>query len=151
VLQANYTPARKGNQIFVAGHFVGTVEGGIFKKAIKFSKHALQKPPALALSVESMRQAEGVGARQIEITDKESGYIYSCTLEHFKRYSWQIQRGGFEPQRALALDRWTLTMSDHITPVTVTTSAQPFYTESTSTHEVTPIHKEPVQLGLWGK
>ena len=89
---------------------MGEVENGKFKKRIQFSKHALHTPPALALSVESIIQAERFGAQEIEITDVESGRVYSCSLEHFNRYSWKIQRGGFEPQRALALERWSVSL-----------------------------------------
>ena len=105
------TIQRKGiNQIRVSNRYIGEVEDGKFKKRIQFSKHALHTPPALALSVETIVQAEQFGAHEIEITDLESGRVYSCSLEHFNRYSWKIQRGGFEPQRALALERWSVSL-----------------------------------------
>lgn len=88
-------------QIRVSNRYIGEVENGKFKKRIQFSKHALHTPPALALSIESLRQAEQFGAREIEITDLESGRVFVCTIEHFKRYGFPVQRGGFEPQLAL--------------------------------------------------
>ena len=133
------------NQIRISNRYVGEVEDGKFKKRIQFSKHALHTPPALALSVETIVQAERFGAREIEIIDLESGRVYSCTLEHFKRYSWQLQRGGFEPQRAMALDRWTVTA-----PITFTqASANVYQSNQTALLTVPAIKKaEPVQLSF---
>ena len=102
-------------QIRVSNHFVGEVTDGKFKKKIKFSKHALRTPPALALSVESLNQAEQVGAREIEIADLESGRVYSCSIEYFKQYAFPVQRGGFEPQMALVLQRFDVTSPLEIT------------------------------------
>lgn len=96
-------------QIRVAGRHVGQVASGIFKKSILGSRHILHKPPAIALSVESLTQAEHVGAHEIEITDKESGRVYSCSIEHFKEFAFPIQRGGFEPQLALPIGRFDVT------------------------------------------
>lgn len=96
-------------QIRVAGRHVGDVVSGVFKKSISGSRHMLHKPPALALSVESLTQAEQAGASEIYITDKESGCVYSCSIDHFKENSFPIQRGGFEPQLALMLARFDVT------------------------------------------
>ncbi len=93
-------------QIRIANHSVGEVTGDKFKKEIQFSRHALRKPPALALSTESLTQAEQVGAREIQITDKESGRVYSCSIDHFKENAFPIQRGGFEPQLALPIGKF---------------------------------------------
>ena len=97
---------RESFQIHVAGRHVGVVENGIFKKTITGSRHILRKPPAIALSVESLQQAEHAGADEINITDIETGCVYACTVEHFKGYSFPLQRGGFEPQLALALEQF---------------------------------------------
>ncbi len=96
-------------QIRTANRHIGEVIGNKFKKEIQFSRHALRTPPALALSIESLTQAEQVGATEIQITDKESGRVYSCSIDHFKKNSFLIQRGGFEPQLALLLDRFDIT------------------------------------------
>ncbi len=98
--------SHRAYQIRVAGRHVGEVAGGVFKKSILGSRHILRKPPAIALSVESLRQAEQVGASEIQITDTESKRVYSCTIEHFKEFSFPIQRGGFEPQLALPIGRF---------------------------------------------
>jgi hypothetical protein len=92
--------------IYAGEHVVGCVKGDTFHKTIKGSRHILFHPRALALSVESLKQAESFGARAIEIRDTESGLIYRATLEHFKRFCFELKRGTFEPQRALMLDRW---------------------------------------------
>ncbi len=93
-------------QIRVAGYKVGEVTSGVFKKSISGSRHILRKPRAIALAVESLKQAEQVGASEIQITDKETGKVYSCSIERFKEYSFPIQRGGFEPQLALPIERF---------------------------------------------
>ena len=96
----------KTNQIRISNRYVGEVKNDNFEKKIQFSKHSLHKPPALALSVESLQQAEQFGAREIYITDIESGRVYSCTIDHFKSHAFPIQRGGFEPQLALILEQF---------------------------------------------
>ena len=69
----------------------------------------MRQPRAIALSVESLRQAEAFGAHDIEIKDTESGIIYSCSVLHFKRFCFDLQRGGYEAQKALPLDRFNFT------------------------------------------
>lgn len=96
-------------QIRVAGCKVGEVASGVFRKSISGSRHILRKPRALALSIESLKQAEQVGAVEIEITDKESRKVYSCSVEHFKEHAFPIQRGGFEPQLALLIGDFDIT------------------------------------------
>lgn len=96
-------------RIFTSGRVVGEVVGEVFKKNISGSRHILHKPRAIALSVESLTQAEKVGAHEIQITDKESGDLYTCPLDRFKEHAFPIQRGGFEPQMALPLDRFDVT------------------------------------------
>lgn len=95
--------------IRIAGRRVGEVRDGVFKKRILFSRHSLRKPPALAISARSLDEARKAGAREIQITDLESGRVYASSLAHFLKYAWTIQRGGFEPQLAMTLDRWQVT------------------------------------------
>lgn len=97
-------------KIYTDGRVVGEVVGEVFKKNITGSRHILHKPRAIALSVESLTQAEKVGAHEIQITDKESGDLYACPLERFKEHAFPIQRGGFEPQMALTLDRFDVSL-----------------------------------------
>lgn len=100
---------RESFQIRISGRYVGDVKDGVFHKVIKGSRHILRTPRAICLSVESLRQAEQLGALYIEVGDTETGFIYSCSIEHFKRFSFELQRGGFELQRALIIERWELT------------------------------------------
>lgn len=88
---------------------MGEVVGEVFKKNITGSRHILHKPRAIALSVESLTQAEHAGAREIQINDKETGRVYSCSIDDFRDKSFPIQRGGFEPQLALPLDKFEVT------------------------------------------
>ncbi len=94
--------------IIVSGRYVGKVDGDTFKKSIKGSKHILRTPRAIALSVESLAQAEQAGAQKIEVKDKESGLVYSCTVTHFRQYAFDLQRGGYESQKALCLSSWNV-------------------------------------------
>lgn len=94
--------------IRVAGRHVGEVVQGVFQKTIVGSRHILRLPPSIALSVESLEQAEEAGARDIQIRDNETGRLYMCTVEHFRRRAFPIQRGGFEPQLALLLEEFDI-------------------------------------------
>lgn len=96
-------------KILVSGRIVGEVADGLFKKNISGSRHILHSPRAIALSVESLTEAEHAGAREIQINDKETGRVYSCSVDEFREKSFPIQRGGFEPQLALPLDKFNVT------------------------------------------
>lgn len=94
--------------IWTGGHIVGEVKNGTFRKSIYASRHLLRKPPAICLSVDSLNQAEAVGAKSIEVKDKETGRVYTCTVTHFKQYAFDMQRGGYEAQKALPLSYWNV-------------------------------------------
>lgn len=95
--------------ILVNGKTIGKVTAGAFCKVIHGSKHLLRSPRAIALSTASLDAAAAAGANTIAITDVETGLVYSCTMAHFKRQAFDLQRGHFEPQRALTLDHWDVT------------------------------------------
>ena len=84
-------------------------QDGTLLKRIKYSKHTLKTPPALALSIESLDEAERNGAVRCEITDIESGRIFRATLATIRERGILIERGGFEAQLALPLERWAVT------------------------------------------
>jgi len=134
---------QEGSKIFVAGRVVGRVEGGVFVKSIEGSKHILHKPRAIALSVESLQQAKALGADRISIRDRETGTVYFTDIAHFERYSFSMQRGGFEPQKALPLERWSLDVPEGPRNPPIATST-PEYTEPTLTRP------QPVQLSFTG-
>ena len=132
--------------IFAGSIYVGCVKNNRFCKAIVGSKHILHTPPALALAVESLTQAERAGATEIEITDKESGYVYFSTVSHFRRYAFDLQRGGYEKQRALVLERWTVTHTDVFEGTNPSYSGAPKVVE---TNETEPPKYAEVQLSLF--
>jgi hypothetical protein len=96
------------NKVYAGSRVVGNVEGGVFKKTISGSIHILRQPRAIALDVDSLQQAKHYGAYTIQITDRESGRVYSSDIEHFARYSFELNRG-YGAQRAMMLDRWIVT------------------------------------------
>lgn len=96
------------SKIWTGNRVVGEVVDGTFKKSIYASRHLLRRPPAICLSVESLNQAEQAGAKVIEVNDKESGLVYSCTVTHFRQYAFDLQRGGYEAQKALPLSYWNV-------------------------------------------
>ena len=131
--------------IYVGNRFVGKVKGNTFYKTVK-SNHYLTTPPALALSVDSLIQAERAGATEIEITDKKSGCIYFSTISHFRRYAFDLQRGGFEPQKALPLSYWTVTHTDVLEGANPSYSGAP---QVTVTNETEPPKYTETQLSLF--
>ncbi len=94
--------------VTVGNRVIGEVIGDTFVKVIQGSRHLLKNPPAVALSVESLEQAAALGATVIEITDSESGRVYRSTVENFQQYSFKVQRGGFEPQLGMRLERFDM-------------------------------------------
>lgn len=95
-----------GTQVYTSGHIVGTVEGSVFSKSVCASKHQLRKPPAWCLSCESLEQAEAAGAREVQLTDRDSGTIYRASLDCVHKNGKRMERGGFEPQIRLELRFW---------------------------------------------
>jgi hypothetical protein len=137
-LMSNDTPK---NKIFAGSRVVGEVVSGVFKKIISGSIHFLRKPRAIALDVDSLQQAKRYGAVTIEITDRETGKVYSADVEHFARFSFELNRG-YGSQRALILDRWTVTQGKHKnTPLPIADQTPAFdYSETmTETHEPGPV------------
>jgi hypothetical protein len=129
-------------KIFVSGHCVGEVKNGAFIKSIVGSRHLLTHPPAIALSVDSLKQAKALGATEIRITDRETGTVYSADIAYFEHYSFPVQRGGYEAQRALPLERFSVTM-------TATPAYQSMPTITASVQDSGPLVKtETVQLSF---
>ena len=96
----NYTPIRVGNKV------IGQVRGDAFIKRVQASRHFLTTPPAIALDVGSLAQAERTGARRVHVIDTKTGTIYRASIEHIRRAGFEINRG-FGRQIALTLDGWT--------------------------------------------
>lgn len=89
------------------GKIAGVVRGKKFDVR-KHQAHLLHTPPAIGLSVDALRQAEDLGAEQVIVTILESGRRYQQTIENIRRFSTEQRRGGYEPQRIVCLEYWTV-------------------------------------------
>lgn len=99
---------KKENPIFRSdGKVIGTVEGQTFRKVVR-SIHQLRTPPAWALSIFSIDQAERSGASRVEIFNLDTKTCYRASIELIRRDGFPIERGGYEPQIALPLDKWQI-------------------------------------------
>jgi hypothetical protein len=98
-------------KIFSNNRMVGEVVGDTFKKELK-PNHFLRKPPAIAFGVQSLVDAKKAGATKAEITNTDTGKVYRATLDVIERDGFPIERGGWEPQRALPLYKWQVTAKD---------------------------------------
>jgi len=105
---AHHTRNRSSVPIFVGTSIVGCIRMGIFSKKVKGSKHFLAEPRAIAFAASSLEDAERAGANRLEITDVETGIVYRVAFDYFKEHSFEFERGGFEPQRALRLELWAI-------------------------------------------
>jgi hypothetical protein len=84
---------RNGIPIYAQGKIIGLVVGDVFRKRIRGSIHALRKPPALALDIEALRNAESVGARWVAILDIETNKTYWARISIFWDKGKVIDRG----------------------------------------------------------
>lgn len=106
-------PAREGDgrsrphftPIRVQGRVVGQVEGRTFRKTVRGSKHRLRRPPAWALDVASLDEAEALGARFVEIHDVESDLLYRASIADIRQWGFVLDRG-HGLQIALRLEFW---------------------------------------------
>ena len=99
----------KVKYIKIGGKVVAAVRGNLLDIR-KHENHLLEEPPAIGIAVETIRQAERLRVVDIKVTIFETGQLYTSTLEHFKEFSFEQARGGFERQRFLALDYWTASL-----------------------------------------
>lgn len=94
------------HNVIIEQRVVGYVEGETYFKRIQGSKHILRTPPAIAFGVAALKQAEYFGAVNVEITESETNEIYYATIEFIRENGFKIQRGGWEEQIALPLNKW---------------------------------------------
>jgi len=102
----NKTGGRKPIPIHAGGHIVGQVKNGVFSKTVTGSRHFLKVPPAIALSVDSLHQAQAVGAFDVAIYDKETRTTYRASIAHILENGFELNRG-FGLQIALPFEGWT--------------------------------------------
>jgi hypothetical protein len=102
------TPTQNQTQVYSHdGRVIGAVYGSVFRKVIAFSKHALRRPPALAVDECALLQAREAGAEEIRIKDSESGKVYSVSFPFFREHAFILNRG-FGRQYALPILYWTV-------------------------------------------
>lgn len=82
------------------------IENATLKKSFTFSRHALKKPPALAVDLEIFQEAVSRGVKTVELYDRENNVFYTATVEQFRQHGFRINRG-FGEQIALHLKHWT--------------------------------------------
>ena len=93
--------------IYAQGRCVGEVRGDTFYKTVRGSKHMLRKPRAWAIDMQSLADAEALGAVRVEITDRESDSVYRASIAEIRRLGFVFDRGA-GPQVALPLNCWTV-------------------------------------------
>lgn len=93
--------------IFAAGKRVGHVSAGVFRKDVRGSVHRLRKPPAWALDVQSLADAEGAGAVRVSLQDVDTGLYHEAEISHIRRHGFVFDRGHGR-QIALPLDKWQI-------------------------------------------
>ncbi|MCL4540174.1 MAG: hypothetical protein M1378_11370 [Bacteroidetes bacterium] len=86
----------------------GEIYANVLCKTVKGSKHRLNHPPAWAIAELAIERAKTLGVTEVHILDAETDLVYSAKLEDVEN-GFKVQRGGFEPQRGLALSKWTVT------------------------------------------
>lgn len=91
--------------IYAAGRRVGEVQRGVFVKHVRGSVHFLRKPPAIALDLQSLADAERAGAGSVCIVDSETGREYCARVNYLRARGFKVSRG-FGEQVALALSEW---------------------------------------------
>ncbi len=94
--------------VYAQGRVVGQVRGATFCKMVSASRHMLRKPPAWALDLQSLCDAERMGARWVELFDRDTGGRYRASVELVRRHGFVFDRGHGR-QIGLPLDRWTVT------------------------------------------
>lgn len=90
------------NTVYAGTRIVGTVRNGTFHKTVK-SSHFLRQPPALAFDIDSLAQAERLGASRVEVFNKETGEYFKATIAHIREAGFALNRG-YGEQIALPLN-----------------------------------------------
>ena len=83
---------------------IGHVAGGLFKKTIR-KNHFLTRPRAIAFDRSTLEDAEEAGALAVQVTDSDSGKIYSCAIADIWRRGFAVQRG-YGAQIAMVMAHW---------------------------------------------
>jgi len=89
------------------GRCAGRLVGTALVKRASAGKHQLRRPPAWAVDVGALRQAQEAGATEVVIRDLDSGMTYRTPIDAFWRRGFSVNRG-FGEQQALALSWWQM-------------------------------------------
>lgn len=99
-----------------AGRCVGVVIGDAFTKSVDASRHFLRNPPAICFDSAALEAAARLGVTRLEVTDRETGRVYTAGLTDLHAHGWQFDRG-YGPQVALRLERWAVNGGPAAAPV----------------------------------
>jgi len=107
MLRGNSTIIRVNHKI------VGQVVGNRFVKKVKASRHMLREPKGWAVDVQSLGDAERLGARELEIEDTESGAIYTASFQRIRSKGFHFDRGHGQ-QICLPLQFWSVRRAEQL-------------------------------------
>lgn len=102
-MQTHYKQFQKFNKSKL-GH--GYIDGDTFYKNITAENQFLKYPPAICISEYDLTEVVRRGLHHIQVANQINGDIYLSTLDDFLSHSFPIQRGNYEPQRAMKLEDW---------------------------------------------
>lgn len=88
------------------GKTAGIVSGDTLRRELYGSRHFLRHPPAISFDLHHLREAESMGARRVEVLDRETGTTFHADLRAFHVSALLIERGGHDLQAALPLQYW---------------------------------------------
>jgi hypothetical protein len=75
------------------GQVAATIQGRTLQKTVCASRHFLRKPLAICFDDVVIQEARLRGVEQIEVTDKETGHLYRCSLAKFLSRRLRVERG----------------------------------------------------------
>lgn len=88
------------------GKTCGTLDGDTLYKTVSSAKHRLRIPPAWALDLDHIEQAEQHGVLWVQLHDTDDSSTWRASLADFRTYGYRLDRG-HGVQLALTLDHWT--------------------------------------------
>lgn len=91
--------------VYIGRRRVGHVNGPYFIKHIRGSRHLLRTPPAICFDLESLAQAEEMGATHLAVEDTEAKRWYCLDIETARVKGFTMNRGHGE-QLAVPLTAW---------------------------------------------
>lgn len=87
-----------------------TLNGDTLERSASGKKHFLRQ--GIAFHQDTIGQAEQLGAKSIEVYDRDTGKIYSTSLDTFLRRGWRFD-WGHGPQMGLAFSHWQIKGEPH--------------------------------------